>query len=221
MRPPVILLGRFCARPVCYRIPTLRNVNIQSTRLYTALRSHPPATSSTSGTGKFHSSRKALRAAAGGGAALGTAAFVKLSEKEKPEAEQTTEGRMLEISREELKKKVDDNATGFSRLRYKVVLLLDLYIWEPLWTGIRFLNLVVIFVPVMLFVPAIWVGRRQPGRDNERSGTLWWYGFLVKSMELSGPAFIKVREPNELFCLLNWPLKLTYPLRIARSMGSF
>ncbi len=65
------------------------------------------------------------------------------------------------------------------------MLLLDLYIWEPLCTGARFLQLAVIFVPVILTVPVLWIGPRQPDRDNERSGTLWWYGFLVNAMELA------------------------------------
>jgi aarF domain-containing kinase len=52
----------------------------------------------------------------------------------------------------------------------------------------------VIFVPVILSVPVIWFGRRQTDKDGERSGTLWWYGFLVQSMELAGPAFIKLGQ---------------------------
>lgn len=100
---------------------------------------------------------------------------------------------MLQASRKEIAKKVDDDDRGFSRLRHKVVYFLDLYVWEPLCTGFRFLHLAVIFVPVILAVPAIWVGRRQKDRNNERAGTLWWYGFLVKGMEWAGPAFIKVR----------------------------
>ena len=99
---------------------------------------------------------------------------------------------MLEVSRKEIKKAVDESDTGLTRIRHRVVLFLDLYIWEPVCTGARFLQLVVIFVPVFLTVPVIWIGGRQPERDNERSGTLWWYGFLVKAMEWAGPAFIKV-----------------------------
>ena len=101
---------------------------------------------------------------------------------------------MLEVSRHELKKGVGDSERGLWRLGHKILFFVDLYLWEPLCTGIRFLHLVTIFVPVILAVPAIWVGSRQPSRDDERSGTLWWYGFLVKGMELAGPAFIKVRR---------------------------
>lgn len=127
------------------------------------------------------------------GVALGTAAFVKLSEEEDGGSGQTAERRMLEVSRAEISKELDANDRGFSRLRHKFVLFLDLYIWEPLCTGVRFLHLAAIFVPVLLAVPVIWFGKRQKDRDNERSGTLLWYNFLVKGMEWAGPAFIKVR----------------------------
>jgi aarF domain-containing kinase len=99
---------------------------------------------------------------------------------------------MLEVSRREIEKEADNTNHGFTRFKHNVVYYLDAYIWEPLCTGVRFLHLVVIFVPVIISVPAIWIGSRQPDRDNERSGTLWWYSFLVKGMEWAGPAFIKV-----------------------------
>jgi aarF domain-containing kinase len=54
------------------------------------------------------------------------------------------------------------------------------------------LHLVIIFVPVIVTIPVIWIGSRNPNKDDERSGTLWWYGFLVSSMERAGAAFIKV-----------------------------
>jgi aarF domain-containing kinase len=123
---------------------------------------------------------------------LSPAAFVQLSEKDNGGTEQTAEGRMLEASREEIKKKVADDVHGFRRLRANIFYFADVYIWEPICTGLRFLHLVLIFVPVMVTVPALWVGKRDPKRDNERWGSLWWYWFLVKSMERAGPAFIKV-----------------------------
>lgn len=124
-----------------------------------------------------------------------------MSEKDNAGTEQTAEGRMLEASREEIKKEVSDDVRGFRRFRDHIIVFVDLYIWEPICTGLRFLHLVVIFVPVLVSVPALWIGKRDPKRDMERSGTLWWYKFLVRSMERAGPAFIKVsliricREP--------------------------
>ncbi|KAK6332216.1 hypothetical protein TWF718_002741 [Orbilia javanica] len=68
------------------------------------------------------------------------------------------------------------------------------YILEPLATGLRFLHLTLLFLPVMITMPAIWIGPRLPLRDGERAGTIWWYGYLVKSMEMAGPTFIKLGQ---------------------------
>lgn len=99
---------------------------------------------------------------------------------------------MLQASREEIEKKIPDDVHGIKRFFRSIWAFLDLYIYEPIATSLRFLHLVIIFVPVIITVPAIWFGKRQKLRDSERSGTLWWYGFLVSSMERAGPAFIKV-----------------------------
>ena len=99
---------------------------------------------------------------------------------------------MLEASRKEIEKKIPDDMHGVKRIFRSIWVFLDQYIYEPIATSMRFLHLVFIFVPVIVTVPVIWLGRRQRDRDNERGGTLWWYGFLVSSMERAGPAFIKV-----------------------------
>jgi aarF domain-containing kinase len=134
-----------------------------------------------------------LWAAAANGGALGAAAFAELAGKDNADAGDTGELRMLSASRAEIAKQVPDDDRGLARVGHAVVLFLDVYVWEPLCTGVRFLQLVAIFVPVIVCVPAVWFGRRQKERDGERSGTLWWYGFLVRAMEHAGPAFIKVR----------------------------
>jgi len=126
------------------------------------------------------------------GAALGAVAFVELSQQGNDDPEETTELRMLQASRKEIQKKVAEDDEGLSRIFHKAVLFLDIYIWEPICTGFRFLHLAAIFIPVLAAVPIIWIGARQPERDNEKSGTLWWYRFLVRAMEWAGPAFIKV-----------------------------
>ena len=126
-------------------------------------------------------------------ATLSPAAFIKLSEEDHEDGN-SGEQEMLKASREEIEKKVPDEIHGVKRVLRKLWVFLDLYIYEPIATGLRFLHLVIIFVPVIVTVPAIWTGRRQKDRENERSGTLWWYGFLVSSMERAGPAFIKVLE---------------------------
>ncbi|RPA96430.1 ABC1-domain-containing protein [Choiromyces venosus 120613-1] len=65
---------------------------------------------------------------------------------------------------------------------------------EPIATGLHFVHLVVIFVPLILAIPLVFVGPRQPDRSNERTGTIWWYAFLIKSMERAGPTFIKLGQ---------------------------
>lgn len=124
-------------------------------------------------------------------AALGPGAFMELAEKSN--GDETGEMQMLEASREELRKTVSADARGFTRLRQQVYVFLYSYVYDPIATGFRFLHLAVIFLPVLVSVPVIWIGGRNPERNNERWGTLWWFDFLVKSMERAGPAFIKVR----------------------------
>lgn len=99
---------------------------------------------------------------------------------------------MLEASRAEIEKRVPENIHGLKRAWQGLFIFVDTWVYEPIATGFRFLHLLFIFVPVIVTVPSIWLGRRIKNRDNERAGTLWWYGFLVHSMERAGPAFIKV-----------------------------
>lgn len=109
---------------------------------------------------------------------------------------------MLAASRAEIAKVVPPSLHGFARVRRSVWLFLDNYVVEPIATGLRFLHLVVIFVPVILTVPVIWFGPRVKERDMERAGTLWWYGFLVHGMERAGATFIKVGI--RVFCYGAW-----------------
>lgn len=127
------------------------------------------------------------------GLALTPAAFIKLSEEDNGDGK-TGEEHMLEASREEIRKKIPDDVRGIRRIYSTIVLVVDQYFFEPIATSVRFLHLVLIFVPVLVTVPVIWIGRRRKDQDNERSGTLWWYGFLVSSMERAGPAFIKLGQ---------------------------
>lgn len=127
-----------------------------------------------------------------GGAVLSPLAFVEAAEDKSSNGEKTHEEAMLEVSRTELDQQVPKAIEKSAKYRRGIYFFFEDYIIEPIATGLRFLHLVVIFVPVIVTIPAIWLGARQPGRDNERSGTLWWYSFLVGSMERAGAAFIKV-----------------------------
>ncbi|KAL8732829.1 MAG: hypothetical protein Q9181_003796 [Wetmoreana brouardii] len=174
------LLGRLCLRSTLRR-PPLRHLPIRrfhSSRPRLSLRNQPS---------KHNGQRKILFAL------LTPAAFVRLSEEDNGDGK-TPEEHMLEASREEIKKGVPDSVHGLRRLWQEVYLFLDLYVYEPIATGFRFLHLVIIFVPVIVTIPIVWLGRRVKDRDNERTGTLWWYNFLVRSMERAGPAFIKLGQ---------------------------
>jgi aarF domain-containing kinase len=114
-------------------------------------------------------------------APLPPAAFVALSTSDNDDGK-TGEERMLETSRAELDKHVPRLLEHSHKWRRSLYFFVDVWIWEPVCTALRFLHLCVIFVPVILTVPAIWIGRRVRERDNERAGTLWWYGYLVWSM---------------------------------------
>lgn len=132
----------------------------------------------------------AAGAGVGAAAALNPAAFVRIGEEDQ-EDDKTGEQHMLAASRAEIDAEVPSFVEGSGGFTRGVYYYVDVYFWEPICTGLRFLHLVVIFVPVMVTVPVIWFGSRDPKRDNERGGTLWWYGFLVGSMERAGAAFIK------------------------------
>ena len=125
-------------------------------------------------------------------AALSPAAFIQLSEEVNGDGK-TAEESMLEASREEIRKRIPEDARGFRKFYTSIVFVLDQYIYEPIATSLRFLHLVVIFVPVIFTIPVIWFGRRKT-KNGDRAGTIWWYGFLVSSMERAGPAFIKLGQ---------------------------
>ncbi|KAJ5096235.1 hypothetical protein NUU61_005591 [Penicillium alfredii] len=126
-------------------------------------------------------------------ATLAPSAFLKLAE-DASDHEMTGEMQMLEASRKEIRKVVPANARGLARLGQSLWVFWYCYIYDPIATGFRFIHLAVIFLPVIATVPAIWVGRRLQNQNGTRTGTLWWYQFLVKAMERAGPAFIKLGQ---------------------------
>jgi aarF domain-containing kinase len=185
----VLLLGRQCLRRglpnLTARISTRQFANASSIRRQFATPRFGGRTLLWSG------------AATGiaGGAVLSPLAFVEAAEDKSKSSngEKTHEEAMLEVSRRELDEQVPKALENSAKYRRGIYFFVEDYIIEPIATGLRFLHLVIIFVPVIVTIPAIWLGARQPNRDNERTGTLWWYGFLVGSMERAGAAFIKVR----------------------------
>lgn len=80
------------------------------------------------------------------------------------------------------------------RLFDRLLQFLDDYVLEPLLTLRRLLHILVLFTPVVLTTPAVFLGHQVT--SEERSGTLWWYDFLSAQMERAGPTFIKVTYHN-------------------------
>lgn len=80
----------------------------------------------------------------------------------------------------------EENRSLLSRIRRFFVV----WIWEPILTTRRFVHLFVIFVPVILTSPALLFGEVQ-GKKGSNSGAIWWYDFLVGSLQRAGPTFIK------------------------------
>jgi aarF domain-containing kinase len=77
----------------------------------------------------------------------------------------------------------------------RILALLRDKIWEPIRTGLRFVHLVVLFMPVLISAPMILIGSSEKRYHGEKWGAVWWYGLLVRKMEAAGPTFIKVRGP--------------------------
>jgi aarF domain-containing kinase len=111
----------------------------------------------------------------------------------------TLEQSLLDTSEEERKIQtygINQDRSIFYRVFRRIKIAFLRYIYEPIATGLRFVQLVIIFVPVLVTIPVIFIGPRIPESDNERAGTLWWYRFLVKQMERAGATFIKVTILN-------------------------
>jgi hypothetical protein len=107
----------------------------------------------------------------------------------------TLEQSLLKTSDDERRTQtygVNKDRSIFYRFFVSIEVGIIKYIYEPIATGLRFIQLIFIFVPVFATIPFIFIGLRDPKRDNDRSGCLWWYGFLVRQMERAGPTFIKV-----------------------------
>ncbi|KAL4932267.1 ABC1 kinase family protein [Aspergillus undulatus] len=176
-------LGRFCS--ACGRTPRLL-----------ARLPPPPSRRFTHSICPQRSSRgrrrEGLRVGSVLAAALAPGAFVKLAETK--DDGKTGETLMLEVSREEIREDILEKAEGRLGLGGPTLAYWAYYIYDSIATGFRFIHLVVIFLPVILTAPAIWLGRRIKDQDGARTGTIWWYNFLVRAMERAGPAFIKLGQ---------------------------
>ncbi|KAF9144537.1 hypothetical protein BGX30_012477 [Mortierella sp. GBA39] len=94
----------------------------------------------------------------------------------------------------EIIKEAAQDPSFWRRLRHQLEDLWEDYVVHPVLTIWRFGVLALIFLPLIVTVPAVFIGERNKELSDERSGTLWWYSLLVKHMELAGPTFIKLSQ---------------------------
>lgn len=89
------------------------------------------------------------------------------------------------------------------RILDRILDWLDTWLLEPILICKRFFHVLLLFSPIAIALPIIFIGERHPEEHDERTGTLWWYDLVMNQMELAGPTFIKVcltlANPN--FCM--------------------
>ncbi|KZP25451.1 ABC1-domain-containing protein [Athelia psychrophila] len=76
----------------------------------------------------------------------------------------------------------------------RILQLLRDHIWEPIRTTTRFVHLAILFVPVIVAMPMLLVGKPDKRLNGDRWGAVWWYGLLVSRMQAAGPTFIKLAQ---------------------------
>lgn len=78
-------------------------------------------------------------------------------------------------------------------LIFSVKFFLDDYLFDPLITFSRFLELSFIFVPLVILSPICFFGKKQKA-TNTRSGAIFWYKLMRKAAEVAGASFIKLGQ---------------------------
>jgi hypothetical protein len=78
------------------------------------------------------------------------------------------------------------------RLLDRILDWLDTWFLEPILICKRFFHVILLFSPIVIAVPIIFFGEKNPDEHDERTGTIWWYNLIMSQMELAGPTFIKV-----------------------------
>lgn len=81
------------------------------------------------------------------------------------------------------------------RTFYYMKFALEDWVVDPIVTFSRFVEISIIFLPVLLACPICWFGRREKtSKQYVRSGAKLWYRFLRWSIELAGASFIKLGQ---------------------------
>lgn len=111
--------------------------------------------------------------------------------------ERTSEQQMLEESERQQKAKgseIPENLSWIRRAFRRSCVFIITHVIEPAATGLRLVTLICIFFPVIFTMPVVYFGALVGERGGQRAGKLWWYGFLIYSLEKAGPTFIKLGQ---------------------------
>lgn len=81
------------------------------------------------------------------------------------------------------------------RFLYRLKFALGDYLVEPIITFARFLELTVLFLPLLLSAPICWLGpRNKKSNDRTRAGAYLWFRYLRWTAEVAGASFIKLSQ---------------------------
>lgn len=122
--------------------------------------------------------------------ALGHVAYADISDDDIGlEVEPPSKGKTetLELLEKSIAETSRDRSSGG-----KFGLFLSEYLIEPVKTGFRFIQLSILFIPLLILYPMTWLGPKVASAQNERSGAVIYYDLLSGAMEYAGPSFIKV-----------------------------
>lgn len=80
-------------------------------------------------------------------------------------------------------------------LIFRLKFVLDDYLVEPIVTFARFLELTILFLPLLLAAPMCWLGPRdKTSLERTRAGALLWFRYLRWTAEVAGASFIKLSQ---------------------------
>ena len=99
---------------------------------------------------------------------------------------------MKEKEEDEVRFREERTSRKFTGWLFKVRFFLQDYLYEPLFTCGRFLELSVIFLPVFIVYPITFFGKTN--KYGERFGATIWYKLLRIAAELGGASFIKLGQ---------------------------
>ncbi|OUM52700.1 hypothetical protein BVG19_g1911 [[Candida] boidinii] len=102
--------------------------------------------------------------------------------------------RQLEEEEKSIRKKKTESGNKFLQIYYRISYFLIDKVFEPIITVGRFIELTVIFLPILLLCPISYFGKKNHEKSGERSGTLIWFKYIRISAELAGASFIKLGQ---------------------------